>query len=180
MTRAANQGARQQRSSIGDSSNRAHEFVWNGAFFVCIHCRRFKKSSRSVIDKSPCGTLPLSFRSLLGDQNGHSLWVTQELASGTFGLFCQKCGAFAFSRPNNLMRPCPKVCLGKGTFYRRKLIRNCKHPLFPKVALTKPWPLRSHPVVEQHGQPLLQHVLAPHDTALGWETPGDVAGFWGV
>ena len=34
--------------------------------------------------------------------------------------------------------------------------------------------------MEQPGQPVYQHVLAPHDTALGWEIHGDIAGFWGV
>ena len=118
-----------------------HNFVWLGLSYRCLSCFREKRTSRSVVDRLPCGTLSNSVRKMvaIGDQLGHRLFMAHGVDSGMPIVFCGACAAMVTTRAVNLVSPCSRAPsngwqrTALGLFFKR---------LHPKTreSLTQPWP----------------------------------------
>jgi hypothetical protein len=166
LTRAA-QGPKVERRSK-KLIDGGHSFAWNGSLWVCRKCLRYKRASRSPLDQAPCIEVPKHIRELASDPLGHLLYLTQTENSAHLGIFCRRCGFFSFTNVIGLKKQCINTGeegQSKGTRYRVKRILQRKHPLKPRVTLTRPWPLQDFdfecPIVVAHPWPVQREVGSP-------------------
>ena len=104
-----------------------HSFVWSGSFYRCLWCFKEKRTSRSVVDRLPCGNLANTVRqsALSGHQQGHRLLMAHGCDTGLVVVFCCVCAAMATTRAVNLLA--------------LSWFGNRIHPK-TRESLTQPWP----------------------------------------
>jgi hypothetical protein len=117
-----------------------HDFVWSGHSCRCLWCFREKRTSRSAVDRLPCGNLANSVRQLAlsGHEQGHRLFMAHGCDTGVVVVFCGVCAAMATTRAINLLGRC---CPPRSGWQKTALSCFGKR-IHPKTreSLTQPWP----------------------------------------
>ena len=141
-------GGRRNCNSVSSQCNRKHGTASNpggpGHMFVkiggwnvvsprwrCGLCFKETRSLRSKVAARPCAGQAQRLRDVLEPSLGHQIWCAEvERCQGAHLLFvCLKCGAWASSRPDRLLKP----CTGARSQWDKKVllcIRGGKHPRY--------------------------------------------------